>query len=125
MNLRALYSVRSLLALVVAVALLLGAITEIRNHAERDDLFSKVMSSYMAANWHHREAIHCRAQTSPYPQAERAKVNRGFSPDTLPAPLKSWPEEASFHEEWGRRLGEKAEAQYRQLEAIHAKLLFP
>ncbi len=118
-------SVRSLLVLVAVFAFGLALIFEIRNHSRRDDQFPYVMTYYMAANWHRREAMNCRRQSSPYPRAERLKENRSYAPGTLPAGVTSWGAEASFHEEWTERFDEKAGVALRQLEAISEKLLFP
>ena len=117
------FRVRSLLALVAVVALIAAVILEIRNHSRRDLLFSKVMSYYMAANWHCREAMNCRGQGSPYPRAERLKENSTYYPGAIPGRVTSWGMEASFHDEWADRFGVKAETGLRQLEEIDAKLL--
>jgi len=117
-------SVRSLLALVVVVALVLGAIFEIRNHSRRDMLFSKVMSRDKAANWNHHEAIRCRATTGAFPRNERARDNRGYQPGILPAHVTDWGAETSFYEYWGQRLGDEADGLLQQLEAVDANLLF-
>jgi hypothetical protein len=124
MKFRVLYSVRSLLALVVVVALIAAVILEIRNHSRRDDLYSRVMTYYMAANWHCREAMNCRVQSSPYPLAERSKENSTYYPGAIPGQVTSWGAEATFHDEWANRFGVNAETGLRELEEIDAKLLF-
>ena len=115
--------VRSLVMLVAAVAISLGAVLEIRNHSRRDLQFSKVMSYQMAASWHYREAMHCRVEGTPYPRADRVRVNGDYHPGMIPAPVTGWGAEASFHEEWAERLAERAEIGLRLLEAVDAKLL--
>jgi hypothetical protein len=116
--------IRLLLALVAVVALIATVVLEIRNHSQRDLLFSKVMTYYMAATWHCREAMNCRGQSSAYPRAERLKENSSYYPGALPGQVASWGTEASFHDEWAHRFGVKAETGLRQLEEIDAKLLF-
>ena len=123
MKIRVRFSIRSLLALVVVFALILALIFEVRNHSRRDLLFSKVMSYYMAASWHCREAMNCRGQSSPYPRAERLKENSTYYPGAIPGRVTSWGMEASFHDEWADRFGVKAEIGLRQLEEIDAMLL--
>ncbi len=117
-------SVRWLLALVVLAALVVTSILEIRNHSQRDLQFSKVMTYYMAANWHCREAMNCRGQSSPYPLVERVKENRGYHPGAIPGQVMSWGAEAFFHDEWANRFSVKADNGLRELEVIDAKLLF-
>jgi hypothetical protein len=117
-------SIRTLLAIVSAVAVILAAISEVWNHSRCDELTSKVMSYYMAANWHHREAICCRTMTSPYPVAERSKANRGYYPGTLPGSVTTWQEEAAFRETWGGKLEAKADDTLRRSEEVYDKLLF-
>jgi hypothetical protein len=82
------------------------------------------MTYYMAANWHCREAMNCRGQSSTYPRAVRLKANRSYHPGTIPTPVASWGMEASFHDEWAESFGVKADAALRELEAIDAKLRF-
>jgi len=123
MKLRVRPSVRSLLALVAAVALIAAATLEIRHHSRRDLLLSKVMSYYLAATWHCREAMNCRGQSSPYSRADRLRENTSYHPGAIPGRVTSWGMEASFHDEWAHRLGVKAETGLRQLEVVDAKLL--
>ncbi len=124
MRLRIFSSVRWLLALVVVVAPGVALSLDIRNHSRRDLQCSRVMTDYMVANWHCREAMKCRTQSSPYSRAIRIQVNRDYFPGALPGTVASWGAEASFHGEWADRFSEKAETGLRELDEIYAKLLF-
>lgn len=130
MRLIARFRVRSMMAIVVVVALGFGLAFEWKNRADRVNLLRKSATLLRDASIHRMRALECQNASKRkllYRPAERVKPwaadgVRGFPPVNG---FRSWDEEMENHCYWGDRFYDQADSWDQKLSAIESRLLLP